>query len=205
MRSKLAAAAVVIMSVSLCCKSVLAQADAPKAEAGVQSSLLRVDRVSGKATEPGVGGRLTYNVTDSVGVETELNFFPKKDGATNQEGGRITEGLFGVRIGKRSEKVGVFGKARPGFVSFGRAILNRDARVTNAFNFQYGRLTHFAFDLGGVVELYPSRRTVVRFDIGDTIIRYGRQNFIDALGQTAVVEGFTRHNLQFGAGVGFRF
>ena len=31
-------------------------------------------------------------------------------------------------------------------------------------------------DVGGVVEFYPSKRIVTRFDAGDTIIHFGRRN-----------------------------
>ena len=203
MRKTLLMATIVVALISISSQSACAQSDPPRAEIGAQFSLLNIERVSGRVTEPGFGGRFTYNAAKTIGLETEINFFPKKhNGSSNQDGGRITQGLFGVKVGKRFQKVGIFGKARPGFVSFGRAILNRDSRITT---FQFGRLTHFAFDLGGVLELYPSRRTIVRFDLGDTIVRYGTQNFIDALGRPSVNQGFTRHNLQFGTGVSFRF
>lgn len=44
--------------------------------------------------------------------------------------------------------------------------------------FQPVSKTRFAVDLGGVVEWYPSKNTIVRFDAGDTIIRFGRRNVI---------------------------
>jgi hypothetical protein len=192
-------------------RSTQAQSDqTPKFEVGAQFSLLNIDRVSGKTTEPGVGGRFTYNATKNIGLEAELNFFPKDHNgeSTNQEGGRITEGLFGLKAGKRFERFGVFGKFRPGFVSFGRAFLAKDARliIADPFNLSnFGRLTHFATDAGGVLEFYASRRSLVRFDLGDTIIRYGRQNFIDVFGRSSPNPAFTRHNLQFSAGFSFRF
>ena len=199
----LMASAIVLTVVLISSNSARAQSDTPKAEIGVQFSSLNIERVSGRVTDPGFGGRFTYNPTKTIGLEAEINFFPKEyNGSSNQDGGRITQGLFGVKVGKRLQKVGIFGKARPGFVSFGRAILNRDSRATTL---QFGRLTHLAFDLGGVLEVYPSRRAVVRFDLGDTVVRYGTQNFVDALGRPSVNQAFTRHNLQFSAGVGFRF
>lgn len=200
MRSFSFTATILIMALS---SIVRAQADIPKTEIGVNFSLLNIERVGGRSAEPGFGGRFTYNVTKSVGLEAELNLFPKHyNGTSNEDGGHITQGLFGARIGKRFRKVGVFAKARPGFVSFGQAILTRDSRSTT---FQFGRLTHFALDLGGVLETYPTRHTVVRFDLGDTLVRYGRQNFTDAFGNLSVSGAFTRHNLQFSGGVGFRF
>jgi len=189
----------------------LAQSYTPKIEVGAQFLMLTIDRVRVRGneinlfapvTEPGVGGRFTYNLTKNLGLDAEVNFFPRQDnGSTNLVGGRITQGLFGAKVGKRFKKAGIFGKARPGFLSYSNAILSRDARIT----FQFGRLTHFAFDVGGIVELYTSRRTVVRFDVGDTIVRYGSQTFIDIFGQPSVIAPFTRHNLQFAAGFGFRF
>ena len=33
-------------------------------------------------------------------------------------------------------------------------------------------LTRFATDFGGVVEYYPKRNSVLRFDVGTTVVRY---------------------------------
>jgi hypothetical protein len=188
-----------------------AQSDeTPKFEVGAQFSILNIERVSGRVTEPGLGGRFTYNVTKNIGLEAELNFFPRDhNGAgSNEDGGRITEGLFGLKAGKRFERFGIYGKFRPGFVSFSHVFLARDVRAINADPFNpsnFGRLTHLATDVGGVFEFYPSRRTALRFDLGDTIIRYGKQNFIDLFGNSSINPAFTRHNLQFSTGFSFRF
>jgi hypothetical protein len=72
----------------------------------------------------------------------------------------------------------------------------------------------FAVDAGGVVEFYPSKRIVTRFDVGDTIIHFGRRRvdtvISDISGNTFTPFTFTRpakttHNLQIMASVGFRF
>ena len=98
---------------------VFAQSEISKIEVGVQFSTIRLGEMS--ITEPGFGGRFTYNVNKHVAVEAEGNFFPRavKDsfGETLQ-GGRKTEGLFGVKLGARAKRIGVFGKVRPGFVRF---------------------------------------------------------------------------------------
>ncbi len=71
-----------------------------------------------------------------------------------------------------------------------------------------GGRTDFALDLGGVVELYPSSRTILRFDAGDTILRSGTHNvpvrtpFFDVV---APVPDRTTHNFQGSVGFGFRF
>ncbi len=57
----------------------------------------------------------------------------------------------------------------------------------------------FTVDVGGVFEYYPSRRTVFRVDVGDTIIRYSAQEPKD------INPNITRHNLQTSVGFGFRF
>lgn len=68
------------------------------------------------------------------------------------------------------------------------------------------RSTHFSMDLGGVVEVYPSRRVIVRFDAGDTIVRYGPRDFLDFAHTPAFfrVPARSTHNFQFSSGVSFR-
>jgi len=61
-----------------------------------------------------------------------------------------------------------------------------------------------ALDVGGVVEYYPSRRTILRLDLGDTVVRYaGIPVFDSNRGLINVTE--YQHNFQAGAGFGFRF
>src|SRR2546425_3496649 len=58
-----------------------------------------------RANNSGFGGRLGYNFYSWLGVESEINFFPDPgQGATNLDGGRITQGLFGVKAGVRRQK-----------------------------------------------------------------------------------------------------
>jgi len=122
---------------------------------------------------------------------------------------------FGAKVGRRFRRFGVFAKARPGFVTFGsvNTLVGTDT-VTLLGNRQFTtpvfgdrRRTYFSTDVGGVLEFYPSRRVLTRFDFGDTIIRFGPRN-----AETFLVTdpGFripaeTRHNFQFIAGLGFRF
>jgi hypothetical protein len=168
-----------------------AQSDTPKVEAGVQFSFIRFRDL--ETTGAGFGGRLTYNINDSVGIEGELNYFPSdKQGVF--ESGKKTQGLFGVKTGIRSETAGVFGKIRPGFVRFSRDFDGfEDAK------------TDLALDIGGVIEFYPSESTMVRFDIGDTIIRFGDRTITDFFGNPVTFNSFTSHNLQLSIGVGVRF
>src|SRR5882672_8118720 len=89
---------------------VSAQSQTPKYEVAAQFSLIRFSDLD--ITEPGFGGRFTYNINKHVAVEAEVNLFPRKVRTLNMvlQGGRKTEGLFGVKFGARNRRVGWFGK-----------------------------------------------------------------------------------------------
>lgn len=197
--------------------------DIPRFEIGAQFSSLTIQEPNSVAiygnsetfrTEPGFGGRFTANITPDIAAEAEVNFFPNDNGSRrNFTGGRTVEGLFGVKAGKRFERFGVYGKARPGFVRFERTITGYELTDGMFPNPRFASRTEFAADIGGVLEFYPSRRIVTRFDIGDTLIRY-KERMINlpvfnltsppSL-QAFTLAGETRNNFQFSAGIGFRF
>ena len=165
------------------------QSETPKVEIGAHYTLLRFRDFS--VTDSGVGGRVTFNLTDNIGIEGELNFFPQKRSNSLTVfplfvDSTRTQGLFGVKTGLRSEKAGIFGKFRPGFVRFG------DSGVVPGLGF-----TQFALDFGGVFELYPTRSVALRFDVGDTVIRITNPNLVS--------NTFYSNNLQISTGVAFRF
>jgi hypothetical protein len=161
-------------------------------------------------TEPGFGGRVTYNINDNIGVEGEVNFFLNKNVFGLGEG-RATQGQFGVKAGRRYKHVGLFAKARPGFLTVGDVFSYQPgSSISFGFpvhNTRVGRETHFTTDLGGVLEFYPSRKTLVRFDAGDTIVRFGPHLEPDPINFTQLVEQPSRikHNFQITAGIAFRF
>ena len=182
-----------------------------------------------RENQPGLGGRFGYNLTTNIAIETELNFFPNADSFSAPDafkGGHKIEGLFGVKAGKRFDKFGIFGKARPGFLQASKGDLRPRANVAciamvNIFPpfagcFETIRKTSLAFDLGGVVEVYPTKRTIIRFDAGDTIVRLSERNVSGVLnpppGRLAPsiltvirVPAETTHNFQGSIGIGFRF
>ena len=199
------------------CQNSRAQGETPKYELGAQFTVLKVSDLD--ITEPGFGGRFTYNVTDNIAFEAEGNFFPREARVRSGlfqgfvlQGGQKTQGLFGVKVGVRREKFGVFGKVRPGFVHF--------SHLEESLDFIFCRPplctpffppvseTDYALDVGGVVEFYPSRRIALRFDVGDTIIKpnSGRQVTlpVEDFPIVQIVRSIT-HNLQISAGIGFRF
>ena len=187
----------------------------PKFEVAAEFTTLERDDASGSRTEPGVGGRFTYNLNKVFSLEAAGYYFPKRCFFC-RNAGRITEGLAGVKAGKRFEKWGVFAKARPGVVSFSEGTFDVFPGTGPGFPiaFERSRLSTFAMDVGGVVEFYPSKRIVTRFDAGDTIIHFNRRtsntvlfNPIDNTFTNAQITtpARTQHSFQFMASVGFRF
>ena len=226
--------AALFVAFSVCGQQALAQSDEKKIEVGGQFSLLRVPTLTVQSTgivcvtlpcpttafsqgteiDPGFGARIGYNVSPYVTLEAEGNLFPRD---RDREGGRKAQGLFGAKVGKRFDKAGVFAKARPGFVRFNRGDYQPVGACIAVFPppigcFQPVAKTNFAIDLGGVGEFYPSKNTILRFDAGDTIIRFGARNAAASsttAGPTGLVvvplAAETKHNFQVSVGVGFRF
>lgn len=207
-----------LLCLTLSYVTTTAQTDeVPRYEVGAQFTSITKPDFSGGATEPGFGGRFTFNFNRSVALEAVGNFFPHQCFSCGSNNGNITQGLVGVKAGKRFQRWGIFAKARPGVVSFSRGDGKYESTGGGGlfpFQFVQRRLTNFAFDLGGVLEFYPSKRIVTRFEAGDTMITYRRRdsNFLSFDPVTGVVTlvpfslpGSTRHNFQFSAGVGFRF
>ena len=160
----------------------------------------------------GFGGRFAYNFSQNVALEAEGNFFPQDRELNN---GRKLQALFGVKAGKRFDKAGLFAKARPGFVRYEKGDYRPTPGLVCAATdppplacFTSLARTRFAFDLGGVVEFYPSRHTIIRFDAGDTIIRFEkRQVAVFGAGDRGVipVTAETTNNFQASVGIGYRF
>lgn len=151
----------------------------------------------------GFGGRLSVNANRYLAIESEVNIFPRAGFR-----GSAAQALFGVKVGKRWERFGVFAKARPGFIYDSRGRVELAQSSDNFYRFNYKSTTNFTTDVGGVVEFYPTRKLITRFDFGDTITRVNSQNaFIDVNGNltTIRIPATTRHSFQFSAGIGFRF
>lgn len=228
---KLRATIITLLCLSFLLLEAKAQSDdVPKFELGAQFTSITKPDFNNGATEPGFGGRFTFNLNRSVALEAVGNFFPHKcsfcggGGVAGDNSGNITQGFFGVKAGKRFQKWGIFGKGRPGVVSFSegdsRFVLTGTGGIGPGGTFPFdflllqSRQTHFAVDLGGVIEFYPSKRIVTRFEAGDTLIHYGqRQSSFLSFDPTTFVpvlipfttRSETRHNFQFVAGVGWRF
>jgi len=150
------------------------------------------------------GGRLTYNFNRWLSMDGIINrFYTDRAVGDAQRGGKILQGAFGPKAGLRTSRYGVFVKADLGFLSYGGV---RD----NYFPpFPTTRLTHFAFSYGAVLEYYPSRRTMLRFDLGHTIGFYGAQTVVAPQSPPFNGDfrdpGFRDSGMEFMTGVGWRF
>jgi len=131
----------------------------------------------------GAGNRFTYNLNNYIAFDSEVDFFLPDEGPPY-----ATQGLFGIKAGKRIKKFGVFAKVRPGFQT--NFVVNQREQA------------RLAVDVGGVAEFYPNRHVVLRFDAGDVIIPFG--NNVVGYGMFAERLG-TTHNLQCSLGFGIRF
>jgi len=213
-----------------------AQSDDKKFEVGGQFSVLRVPRRSISVTTTpcivapcpttivttqnrdsnyGFGGRFGYRASEYLTLEAEGNFFPRD---SVLDDGKKVQGFFGVKAGKRLERFGVFAKARPGFARYSRGDYQAVGGCIAVFPppigcFQPVARTNFAIDLGGVFEYYPTKRTIIRFDAGDTIVRLPARNVVAFQANPPTIFSLvvvpaaaeTTHNFQAGVGFGFRF
>jgi hypothetical protein len=213
-RILLTAATIIVLTTN--CQAQSQQQELPKFEVAAEFTTLERDAFSTRRTEPGFGGRFTFNLNRVVSLETAGYYFPKNCFSCSNNG-RITEVLGGVKVGKRFEKWGIFAKARPGMINFSKGtfdIIAAPAPPTFFVDVRRSSLTGFATDVGGVVELYVSKRIVTRFDAGDTLIHFTSRNTnniqFDPLTGTFSLVPFrlpskTTHNFQFVTSVGFRF
>lgn len=175
----------VIVTLLLCSWHTLtlnAQSDLPRFETAGQFALLNTGY-----RDAGIGGRFGVNVSEMLAFETEVDYFPKDRFAQ----GKKTLSLFGIKIGTRTDSAGFFTKIRPGFVKFSNEFVGgTGCDILNLTAACFAPRNHFALDIGGGFELFPTRNTVVRFDVGNLLIRYPGQN---------------SNNLVMNIGFGFRF
>jgi hypothetical protein len=156
--------------------------------------------------DTGVGALFSWVPSGLFGVDAELNIYPEDLGRTVTFSPGRVEGLFGVTVGPRLNRLRPFAKVRPGFVNFAEvsggiaciAIYPPPLTCQLA-----GGSTNFALDLGGGVEVFPSGRTFIRFDAGDRMVRYPGPSF--DLSSRVHEDAFFAHNFRLSIGGGFRF
>lgn len=158
------------------------------------------------AADAGFGGRVSWRPRGILGLEAEVNVFPRDfpDGRPFSRG-RL-EALFGATAGMTFARIRPFARLRPGFVAVRESpepfacILIYPPPLTCAL--ASGR-TLAAIDLGGGVDVTTTARTFVRVDVGDRLLRYPGPVF-DA-DRMIREHPFFVHEFRFATGVGVRF
>jgi hypothetical protein len=198
------------------------------------ASTFLLPALAGAQDSPGrfeLGGSFTALYFHRAGfgpsVEGDINFgryfaldgsytwFPK-----NTIGHNAMTVFLGAKVGKRTERFGLFAKVRPGFLTFDNALREETVVITpgplgipigTVSSLRFGRLTQRALDLGGVAEYYPARHWAFRWDMGDTLVFQEKGPTFNFIGVgIPVVPPFTQRNFgsnhfQFSAGVHYRF
>jgi hypothetical protein len=179
-------------------------------EVGAQgASLLLSDPISGTEEKVGFGTSVTYNFSPILSLDTEGDFFPNNSLAGPQRGGRAYTLLAGPKAGWRWRNVGLFVKARPGIINFS----NVDQITTGILPsgvpffavFPGGHRTHLALDLGSVLEINTSARTMIRIDAGEMLIRYDDRTYrIPSTTGFVTARGVIGKSLALTAGFSYR-
>lgn len=162
---------VVISSILLLSVLAAAQDSPGRFETGAAFSTLHMPGIA--TLGPAVEGDINFG--RHIALDGAFSWLP-----TSSRGRSAMTGFFGAKVGKRTERFGFFGKARPGFLSFDNAFRGETTILTPAqsgagsvssiSSFRFGRLTQRALDLGGVAEYYPARYWAFRWDIGDMLL-----------------------------------
>ena len=154
----------------------------------------------------GVGGRFTWTPVPMIGVDADLTWYPSDFPDRIAFTRSRFEGLFGVTVGPRLNRVRPFAKAAAGFLDVGAtpgafaciAIFPPPLNCALA-----GGDTLPAFEIGGGVAIDATRRAFVRADVTDRILRYPGPTFDSNF--TRRDEGFLGHALRLTLGAGIRF
>ncbi len=192
------------LSLALATGARAQSSDARKLE--VSGQLAITDLAELETTDVGFGGRFGFAATPLFTFEGELNLFLSDIPDVVPVTSSRLEGLFGVKVGPRFDRFSVFGKIRPGFVRFGEAPAPFPciAIFPPPLGCVLGGETVFALDLGGGVEIYPSDRSLVRFDLSDLMLQYPGP-VLTRDGDAFPDGGFWGHNLRIAVGAGIRF
>jgi Outer membrane protein beta-barrel domain len=164
-------------------------------------SIHRTGPLDGVRTDPGAGGFVSYKILPFLFADGALIYYPRDTRSSDaHDGGRILQGVFGARVGVRKNHFGIFGKARPGFNSYSRALTG----MTSSWE-TFARSTNFVLNLGGVLEFYTTKRSVLRIDAGDTHIYFADKTLTFPTGTVTVPGGSLQHSLELTVGYGWRF
>ena len=133
-------------------------------------------------------GRYTWNLSPSLAIEGSVAYLPGYQSGGATDTGHELLALGGVKAGWRGRRFGIYGKAEPGISSWTPGLVVYEG-TPQSYRVVDERRTDFTMDMGGVVEIYPTPRTIVRFDGGQTLIpEYDQVTFREGNRQTFELE-----------------
>ncbi|HEX8179797.1 MAG TPA: outer membrane beta-barrel protein, partial [Pyrinomonadaceae bacterium] len=168
MRSRNLLITFALLVLAPCAAHAQTQTDEYKSEIG--GLFTAINLASFDATVNGLGGRIGYNFNDHFALDAEASFFPETH-LGNEQIGQKAQAFVGLKAGARTKHVGLFAKARPGVMFIGEFTTGFNCSSSTSLTICRPKHNNFALDAGGVFEFYPSARTIIRLDAGDTIIR----------------------------------
>jgi hypothetical protein len=164
---------------------------------------------TGVQTEPGAGGFLSYQIFRFLYADGAVTYYPRGSEAGFQDGGTLLQGVFGLKGGIRRDHLGLFGKLRPGFVRSSNVVTGfQQVTVGGVPEIREILDTYhtFAVDFGGVIEVYATKRQLIRFDLGDTHLYYHTTLINNGDGTVTTLPGGTRqHSIQMSVAYAWRF
>jgi hypothetical protein len=183
----------------------VAQSSEPRLETGVFFTFAKLQRIGttdhgvGTSTA-GLGGRIGWRLVRHVDVDGELSVHPR----AGVSGYRI-QGFVGPRVGAWFGRLGLHAKARPGFLYFEKDPFGVAAPGSTFLRPEWADSLEPALDLGVSIQYVTPRGLLVRFDVGETIVRYNFRTVVSSQLLPMKEGGFTTRNRQWSLGVGRRF
>lgn len=158
------------------------------------------------ASDAGAGARVAWHPVELVGIEAEVVYYAGDFPEPRPFSRARAEGLLGVTIGPRLDRVRPFLRLRSGFVSVREAPepfpCIKIFPPPLACELASGH-TLLAIDAGGGVEIAATSRTFVRVDAGDRVLRYPGPVF--DTDRDIRERPFFSHDFRFAASAGLRF
>ena len=158
-------------------------------------------------THQGVGVSAVFNPHPVLSLEIEADHIftdSRENRKTHPNGGPVNEVFGGVKSGYRFHRVGLFAKARPGYLSFQQLVLRQPLAVPDdpgtSLNLRKRKVRRPALNVGMVFEFYLTRHWAIRTDMADTIVFYSARKV-----QDVDLQGVGHYNFQTGFGIQFRF
>jgi hypothetical protein len=184
----------------------VAQSSEPRLETGVFFTFAKLERIGSTdhgvgTSTAGLGGRIGWRLVRHVDVDGELSVHPR----AGVSGYRI-QGFAGARVGMSFGRLELYAKARPGFLYFEKDPFGVASPGSTFLRPEWADSLEPALDLGASIEYRTRRGLLVRFDVGETIVRYNSRTVVSSqLLPPMEVGGFTTRNRQWSMGVGRRF